>query len=95
MKSKASQYEDWFKLLWNACIDALDDTPSAEALDPDNPINGILETMHGIADGEREMWLQVPDGEPILNKYPDEPPARPEYRDPWPDDEDPPSAYIG
>lgn len=68
-----AHYEDWFKALWNACIDALDDTPDAEALDADNPINAVLETMHSIADGEEEMWHQVPKGEPILAKYPDEP----------------------
>ena len=77
-----AQYEDWFKALWNACIDMLDDTPDEISLDHDQPINGVLETMHGIAEGEHEMWLQLPSttGEPnpgpILQKYPDEPPYK-------------------
>lgn len=71
-----AHYEDWFKALWNACIDALDENPDL-ALHAESPFNGVLETMHGIAEGEEEMWLQVPPTvgepapEPILNKYPD------------------------
>jgi hypothetical protein len=69
-----AHYEDWFKALWNACIDAMDDMP--EAKDNDHPFNGVVETMHGIAEGEEEMWLALPpeegeQPEPILNKYPD------------------------
>lgn len=74
-----SKYEDWFKSLWNACIDALDESPEFDPNDTDHPLYGVMETMHGIAEGEEDMWLHVP-AEPgaaadqpeqyILNKYP-------------------------
>lgn len=77
-----AHYEDWFKALWNACIDALDESPEFNPNDTDHPLYGVMETMHGIAEGEPEMWLAVPTepgqptAEPLLNKYPDEPPYK-------------------
>lgn len=47
-------WEVWFKDLWNAAVDLLAAVP-ADATGPEHPWHGVMETMHGIAEGHPEM----------------------------------------
>lgn len=73
MNERKNPYEDWFKLLWNRAVEAVDETP--ECTDPDHPLFGLLETMHGIAEDQPDMWLQPPaepngvKPDPILGQF--------------------------
>ena len=64
-----AHYETWFKTLWNECVTVLDENPDLAEHNPESPLASLLETMHAIADGEEDMWLEVPGGNPILRLY--------------------------
>ena len=64
-----AHYEDWFKVLWNEALEACAENP--ELALGNGPLAGLLETMHGIAEGEEDMWVQ-PGTEPMLAFYPSE-----------------------
>lgn len=66
-------WEDWFKALWNAALQAVEDTPEGDIfqLGTAHPLYSLVETMHGIAEGQPAFWQEAEAG-PMLGKLPEE-----------------------